>query len=109
MNITTEVEEIELEVDFGEGEYEQISVDIRISADMSWQSAKLSGPPEDCYPEESECDITETKILDAFDCNEKEIKLTPERIAAISDALESCDFEEELWDAFEAAQEPDCD
>ena len=109
MNITITLEEIYAEVDLGEGDYEELSLQLEISADMTYEPAKLDGPPEDCYPENSECDITELKILSAFDCEGNEIKLTKDNLKAIGDAISPRDFEEDLWDEFERQQEPDCE
>ena len=106
MQITTEVNDLELQIDNGEGELEDILVSVRISADMYFQREKVSGPPEDCYPADAGCDITKYELLTATDYNNKPLKPTPARGAAIHSELESCDFDEELWEAFDASQGP---
>ena len=46
---------------------EEQDVDFSIEADMTYEPARISGPPEDCYPDESECDITEIKVMSEVD------------------------------------------
>ena len=46
---------------------EEQDVDFEIEADITYQPARISGPPEDCYPDESECDITEIKVMSQID------------------------------------------
>ena len=45
----------------GENEWE---INVGISYDAVYQPAFISGPPEDCYPDESSMDITDMVILD---------------------------------------------
>ena len=33
-------------------------LDLDVTYSASYTPAKLSGPPEDCYPEDSECEVT---------------------------------------------------
>lgn len=106
MQITVEVYDVELPIECAEGEWEDVLVSVRVSADMYCQVEKGSGPPEDCYPADAGCDITKYELLTATDYNNKPLKLTPARLAAIHSELESCDFDEELWEAFDAEQGP---
>jgi len=46
---------------------EEQDVDFQIDADITYQEAYISGPPEDCYPAYGECDITEIKVLSTID------------------------------------------
>jgi len=39
-------------------------IEVGISYDAVYQPAYISGPPEDCYPDESSMDITDMVILD---------------------------------------------
>ena len=42
---------------------EEVDVDFNIEADITYEPARVSGPPEDCYPDSSECEITSIKVL----------------------------------------------
>jgi hypothetical protein len=56
-----------LSIPGSEWESEEVDIDFRIEADITYQPARISGPPEDCYPDESECDITDIKVLSQVD------------------------------------------
>lgn len=75
---------------------DEVDVEFEINADMTYLPARLSGPPEDCYPDESECVITSIVPLEKIDgCND----------ADLLDALETQVSEEkiieDLWEDFE--------
>lgn len=91
--VTIEVEEYE--VDLGEDTF---IVDFSITADITYRPARVSGPPEDYYPEESEVDITEMKILGLWDMEGEEVTLTPELIKQLGEAIDPSDFYDELWE-----------
>lgn len=42
---------------------EEHEIDVRIEYDAVYQPARLSGPPEDCYPEESSMDLTKVEVI----------------------------------------------
>jgi hypothetical protein len=42
---------------------EEHEVDVRVYYDATYQSARISGPPEYCYPSESEMDITDIHVI----------------------------------------------
>ena len=46
---------------------EEVDVDFNIEADITYEPARVSGPPEDCYPDSSECEITAIFPLDTID------------------------------------------
>lgn len=46
---------------------DEIDVDFQIDADIVYQPAFISGLPENCYPDESSCDITEIKVMSTVD------------------------------------------
>ena len=48
-------------------EEEEQDVDFQIEADITYEPARISGPPEDCYPDSSECSITEVKVMSQID------------------------------------------
>lgn len=67
-------------------------IDLTIEYDAVYQPAKLSGPPEDCYPDESELDITDVTVPDlSSDCT-----VTEEQIIAY---LDTAKVQERLHDA----------
>lgn len=61
---------------------EEHDVTFNIHADISYQKAYISGPPEDCYPADESCEITDVDVLtsvqgfsdaDLLDALEKQI------------------------------------
>ena len=48
-------------------EMQEIDVDFEISADITYEPAFISGPMDACYPDSSECDITEIKVMSQID------------------------------------------
>ena len=46
---------------------EEQDVDFEISADMVYEPAFVSGPMDACYPDCSECTITEIKVMSQID------------------------------------------
>ena len=48
-------------------EFVEVDVDFQIDADITYEPAFVSGPPEDCYPDSSECDINSIKVLSTVD------------------------------------------
>lgn len=46
---------------FGDQEHD---IEFGIEADIVYEPARISGPPEDCYPDASECTITSIMPMD---------------------------------------------
>lgn len=76
---------------------ENFTVRYEITAQMGYDPGRYSGPPENCYPEESECDITEA-TFHVFDEDGNEVD-EPLASAAIARVNED-DIEQKLWDKF---------
>ena len=71
---------------------EEQDVDFVIEADITYQPARISGPPEDCYPDESECYITEIKVRYPVDgCSDEQI------LAALEKQVGEEKIKEDLW------------
>jgi len=75
--------------------------DFAIKATLSHTPARVSGPPEDCYPEESEIDIEEMKLNEVRDENGEALILTPPLLKQLSDALNIDRVHELLWEEWE--------
>ena len=67
-------------------------IDLTIEYDAFYQPARVSGPPEDCYPEESACDITDV----TFDLSPDSSTVTEEQVIAY---LDTPKLQEMLTDA----------
>jgi hypothetical protein len=71
-------------------------IDLTIEYDAVYQPARISGPPEDCYPDESELDITDVMFdlpPDAT-CTEEQV------IAFITQPVMEQKLEEACWEHF---------
>ncbi len=42
---------------------EEHEIEVRISYDATYQAARISGPPENCYPAYSEMDLTDVEAI----------------------------------------------
>jgi hypothetical protein len=69
-------------------------INVRVDYDCDYQPAKVSGPPEDCYPEAGELDMTEITILDEL----PSMITDADVYAAAEDAKDRLD--QEAWDHF---------
>lgn len=100
---------------FQEVEHEGRTYGINFCAEGSLFSSpgKYYGPPEHCYPEESECEITSIEIISCTD--EDELPVTdPTLLDKLKTLLSEDLIDEALWQAYgaEAADnftEPDLD
>lgn len=96
------------------GEYTQTvelndqPVDVKFSAtaSMSYQPAQTSGPPEKCYPAESEFDLEELHILDAKDANDKRLTLGLSTMCQLRALINEDLLAEKMWEDFDQACEP---
>ena len=68
-----------LYIENADGEHE---IEVRISYDASYQAAYISGPPEDCYPADSEMDLTEVTPVNDLPAGITQEMLVVEAMAA---------------------------
>ena len=45
---------------------EEHEIEVRISYDATYRAARISGPPEDCYPAEGDMDLTAVEAIGAL-------------------------------------------
>lgn len=96
MTTDTIVRNFELELEAADGT--TYLCNIEAHSRCYYLPGRLSGPPEDCYPAESEQETT-FEILDcAPDGNE--LKLTPELLASLLSLLPVEWMEGQCWEAF---------
>lgn len=69
-------------------------------AECEYQPGRTSGPPEYCYPEESELDINSVVITKVLDEDENEAVCTEEMKAELNERLNTEALEEAIWKAF---------
>ena len=90
---------------------DEVELTLDIEYDASYQSAKISGPPEDCYPAEGELNITDYTVM------ETNFFTSPEDLPAITaKAIQKALAEagdrivDECWDDFHGRRfECECD
>ena len=99
-NVTQDFHEQEIEFDNGEGEIEIVYADLRVEANCFYQAAKLDGPPENCYPEDSECEITRIEVLKAIDEDGNVLTLSKEKLALIQAAIDEDHLSDEIFEAW---------
>jgi len=68
-------------------------IPVRVDYDATYQRARISGPPEDCYPEEGE--MTLNSIEPLGDLPEGITQKILEEVSADTDGLE-----DECWDHY---------
>lgn len=94
--ITIDVEEEELCVDGVD-----YLVNFRVTAEMTYTAAHISGLPEDCYPEDSGCELEEIRVTDCTFLESGEpVTVTKELAAALCEQLDKQDLEDALWEEF---------
>ena len=71
---------------------EEHDVDFEISADIFYDPGKNYGPPENCYPPDGGCDITDVTVLTKVE------GFTDGEIVDALEAQRSDEVEAELWD-----------
>ena len=85
----------------GEGDAaEEIDVEFEIQADITYQPARISGPPEDCYPDESECEITSIRVMDTVEGH-----TDAEILKALEVQVGEDRIVEDLWDDYSASRD----
>ena len=79
------------------------------SGTCSYESAILGGPPEDCYPEESDVDLESIKITLARRLSDgveiKDLKL----LTKIEKALDEDWFIERLWEEYDVLSQAEAE
>ena len=74
---------------------EEVDVDFDIDAHIVYRPEQVSGPVENCYPDESECDIRDIKVLSEVDgFTDLEI------LAALEGQIGTDKIGEDLWEDF---------
>lgn len=75
----------------------EYDVEFEITADMSYDPGNVSGPPERCYPPDSECEITEVKPMTTMDgLSDQDL------IEALYAQVGEDKLEEDLWEDWQA-------
>ena len=76
------------------------AVDWEATAKMYYDPGRVSGPPEDCYPPEGECEITELTFEVHEDGSGLEVMDQKVR-ALVSEFLNQEKIEEALWENYQ--------
>ena len=80
-----------------DGEHE---IEVRISYDASYQAAYISGPPENCFPEDSSMDLTEVTPV-----NDLPEGITQKMLVVKAMAADER-LTDEAWEHFHGRSEP---
>jgi hypothetical protein len=65
----------------------------------------LGGPPENCSPDGSECEIVELKLLQVWDDEGEEVTVHPDAAGRLLAALDQALIEEGSWERFHEMRE----
>lgn len=79
---------------------EEVDAKFQISADMFFQAGRFSGPPEKCYPDDSECEVTEVNLIDGPEGLGEE-----EAISCLQKSVSEDQIESDLWEEYSSDQE----
>lgn len=61
---------------------ETIEVEIDVAYNASYRPAQISGPPEDCYPDESELEVTGFTVVSATLLDGDALNFTADELTA---------------------------
>lgn len=95
-------EEIVLDIDGVQTTY---YCDFTVEATLSYMPAQVSGPPESCYPEESEIDIALLRLNEVRDEEGTVIPFTTPLRDRIADTLNIDRVHELLWEEWQSDSE----
>lgn len=71
------------------------------SAELYFRPGRLSGPPEDCYPDESDMSDVKLTINSIYTADGVDPHFTPEETREVQALLDEVIIEEELWAGWE--------
>ena len=95
-----------VELDEGEGdEAQEVEVEFSATATLTYQAAQISGPPESCYPEESEFDLESISIYKVTDDEGYTVTLTKKTMSLLREAIDQDFLAEEMWAEFDQSDE----
>lgn len=77
-----------------------LTVVFEVDADITYEAARLGGPPEKCSPGYSELDITEKRIIELKDEDGDAVSFLPEASGRLLAALNWEQVEEKIWEEF---------
>ena len=80
-------------------EHDSYTVCYTVVADCYYQPAKLGGPPENCYPEESEYDEISFKIDLIISSSGEHVNLKELEVKCLAN-LDAEQIEEKVWQSF---------
>jgi hypothetical protein len=82
---------------------DDVEIVIDVDYDAHYQAAYVNGPPEDCYPEDSEMTINGFKVISVKQMGEVNHAITSEEIDAVfQENIER--LEEECWEHYDSRQ-----
>ena len=88
----------------GEAEVDGCLVGFTATTECQYQRGRFSGPPEDCYPDDGECEITQIEITRVVDEEGKEVT-DAARVAHCRAALDEDAIADTCWEIFMSPRE----
>ena len=100
-----------------EGEYTQtvelngqeVEVDFTATATLEYQAAQTSGPPESCYPEESDFDLESIQITGARLVGGQKMPLAVHTMKLLREAIDEDLLAEQMWEEFDQQDDDQSD
>lgn len=103
--VSHDFEEIELEIETMPGEWKGYLCNFTITAELVSIPARISGPPENCHPDESEVNILSIELTECSDEDNEPVTPSPELRQALCDALDMDEIYEVLWGEWQSEDE----